>query len=187
LRHLENQKRSGLRREKSFEVSRGVLFRDPGLDKEQKRMKEAAFENLTQPVRNMEKPGFTLIELIIAVVIIGILASIALPRFVRVVEKGRSGEARNALGVIRDAQMAYFLEWDAFTACLTSLGVPVPVACNADFYFAYSVATAGAPASLFTATAARCTAGGRSPNSPLAYSMTLTNTGVLNSTVANIL
>jgi len=149
-------------------------------------MKEATCERPIRPGSDIEKPGFTLIELVIAVVIIGILASIALPRFVRVVEKGRSGEARNSLGVIRDAQMAYFLEWDVFTTCLTGLGTPVPAACNGSYYFSYTIVTAGA-ATRFTATAARCTAGGRSPNSPLVYSMTLTNDGILNCTLASIL
>ncbi len=133
-----------------------------------------------------KQPGFTLIELIIAVVIIGILASIALPRFMRVVEKGRSAEARNVLGVIRDAQSGYLLEYDTYTASLAALGVTVPSACNASYYFRYSVAVGGG-GTTFTASAIRCTAGGRSPNSGFAYTMTLNNAGFLNSTVAGIL
>jgi len=134
-----------------------------------------------------EGAGFTLIELIVAVVLIGILASIAVPRFVRVVEKGRSAEARNVLGMIRDAETAYYLEFDRFTTNVTAIGVAVPAACNASYYFRYNVAVVGAT---FTATASRCTGGaaaGRPPDSPLAYNLTLTNAGVLNCTVANML
>ncbi len=133
-----------------------------------------------------KEPGFTLIELVVAVVIIGILASIAVPRFIRVVEKGRSAEARNVLGVIRDAQVAYFLEYDKYTTSLSALGVSVPTACNTSYYFRYSVALGGGGAS-FTGSAVRCTAGGRSPNGPFAYTMTLNNGGVLACTEPSIL
>ncbi len=131
-----------------------------------------------------KQPGFTLIELIVAVVIIGILASIAVPRYVRVVEKGRTSEARNILGTIRDAETAYILEHNVYTNSLSALGVTVPAACNTSFYFRYSVA---AGAATFTASAVRCTAGGRSPNSGFGYTMTLTNDGVLNCNVSSLL
>jgi prepilin-type N-terminal cleavage/methylation domain-containing protein len=124
--------------------------------------------------------GFTLLEMMIVVVVIGVLASIALPRYVRVVEKGRSAEARHILGLIRDSELAYYLDMDRYTNTLTQLGVQVPTACNASYYFSYSVA--GAPGS-FTATATRCTgANGKRPGGTTAFVLNITPAGVLGGT-----
>jgi len=51
----------------------------------------------------MRKKGFTLLELLIVVIIIGILASIALPQYTATIEKARSGEAVINIGTIRVA------------------------------------------------------------------------------------
>ena len=61
------------------------------------------------------KKGFTLIELLVVVLIIGILASIALPQYFKAVEKSKSAEALSLFGSIAGAQQRYFLVKDAFT------------------------------------------------------------------------
>ena len=53
--------------------------------------------------------GFTLIELMIVVAIIGILAAVAIPAFVKYVRRSRSVEAVTNIRKIYDAATAYFV------------------------------------------------------------------------------
>ena len=56
------------------------------------------------------KKGFTLIELMIVVAIIGILAAIAIPNFLRFQAKSKQSEAKTNLGGVFTAETAYFSE-----------------------------------------------------------------------------
>jgi type IV pilus assembly protein PilA len=62
--------------------------------------------------------GFTLIELMIVVAIIGILAAIAIPNFLRFQLRSRSSEGRINLAAIRTAQEAFAAEFNAFQPAL---------------------------------------------------------------------
>jgi type IV pilus assembly protein PilA len=64
--------------------------------------------------------GFTLIELMIVVVIIGILAALAIPNFLRYQAKSKQSEAKTNLGAIYVSETAYYGENDTYGA-LTSL------------------------------------------------------------------
>ena len=48
-----------------------------------------------------KKSGFTLLEIIIVIIIVGVLASLALPRMFNTIEYARSTEALNAIGVLK--------------------------------------------------------------------------------------
>ncbi|MEB3192265.1 MAG: type IV pilin-like G/H family protein [Snowella sp.] len=69
--------------------------------------------------------GFTLLELLIVVIIIGILAAIAIPNLINQVGKARESEARTLLGAMNRAQQSYFSEKGLFASNGSQLEVPV--------------------------------------------------------------
>ena len=61
--------------------------------------------------------GFTLIELMIVVAIIGILAAIAIPNFLSYQKKAKTSEAKVNIGAIKTSQESYKAENNAYFAC----------------------------------------------------------------------
>lgn len=125
----------------------------------------------------MMRKGFTLLELIVVVIIIAILATLGFTQYTKVVEKGRTAEAKAILGQLRSAETAYWQQFGSYTPVLANLNISAPASCVNTHYFRYSV-------SAMTAYARRCTtAASKSPPAATIYSISLTfSSGVFSGT-----
>lgn len=112
--------------------------------------------------------GFTLIELMIVVAIIGILAAVAIPQYQNFTRKSKASEAKVILDAIITSEGAYFAEQDSVASTLPQLGDPQ----NPGVYYTYSL-TRNAVDSV-TALATPSVAGG---NAGLTSSWTMTYNG----------
>lgn len=81
--------------------------------------------------------GFTLMEVMVCVVIVGILAVIAISSMPNFRKKSISTEAKNTLGDIRSYQEAYFFEYGRYSGDLSSLGFDN----NAGQQYSYDIAS----------------------------------------------
>jgi type IV pilus assembly protein PilE len=100
--------------------------------------------------------GFTLIELMVVVAVIGILASIALPSYQDYVRRGKRATAAGVLVDIAARQQAYLLDrrqYASGTTALTDLGYSVPTEIASDFAFAVTNVSNTATPPTFTITA----------------------------------
>lgn len=70
----------------------------------------------------MREKGFTLVELLVVIIIIGILASLAIPRFGKTADRAMETEAKLMLSQIQKLESVYYLEHKTYTKSLEKIG-----------------------------------------------------------------
>ncbi len=130
--------------------------------------------SLTNPDK---KNGFTLLELIVVIVIIGVLATLGFTQYTNLIENMRGAEAKVNIGSMRRAQQVYYLANGTVTGITDSdlnLGSgsdQLPKSCNSNFYFRYDY-WFGADPTLGLA-AYRCTSAGKTPQGTTAWRLNI--------------
>jgi type IV pilus assembly protein PilA len=69
------------------------------------------------------RKGFTLVELAVVIVIIGVLAAFGVPQFLKSVERSKAAEAFNYLSAVRAAQERYLAQNGVYATALTDLDI----------------------------------------------------------------
>jgi len=112
--------------------------------------------------------AFTLIEIIIVIIIVGILAAVGISQYSETVEKSRLAEAKVRIGAMRQLAYEYYLNNGTLTG-MTNADVGVDNTCiSADFYRYTIGINAGTYAML---AAIRCTSGGKTPGASRPYAI----------------
>lgn len=87
--------------------------------------------------------GFTLVELMVVVAIIGLLSAVAIPNFKKYQAKAKMSEAKLQLSAIYTAEAAFYSDYNIYHNCLTYMGFdPGPESRNR--YYAVGFNTAAA-------------------------------------------
>ena len=71
------------------------------------------------------RKGFTLIELMVVILIVGILAAVAIPLMKGRIDSAKWSEGKSAMGTIATGLRAYCAEKEAVTTTITNLGITV--------------------------------------------------------------
>lgn len=137
---------------------------------------------------NFKTKGFTLIELMIAVVVIGILAAIAYPSYIEQVRKSRRADATTALLTAAQTLERFYTENNTYATATAAAGGTIPNWAPADRPAAQATYTISLPAAQLTANSYTivATPTGVQASDPNCGVYTLTHTGVKNVTPGTI-
>lgn len=119
-------------------------------------------------MKSGKQNGFTLIELMITVVIIGILATIALPAYQEYVKRGHRAAAQSEMMDIANREQQFFLANRSYATTLAGLSYTLPASVGARYTAAIAANNAATPPNFtitFTATGAQATDGNLTLNS----------------------
>ena len=78
--------------------------------------------------------GFTLVELMVVVAIIGLLSAVAIPNFRKYQAKAKMAEAKLQLSALYTAETTFFSDFNIFATCLNYMGYDPSNEINARYY-----------------------------------------------------
>ena len=81
-----------------------------------------------KPMHVRPRKGFTLVELAVVIVIIGVLAAFGVPKFLNSVERSKASEAFAYLSSIRTAQERYLAKEGTYAGAIADLDIGVTAA-----------------------------------------------------------
>ncbi len=99
----------------------------------------------------MQARGFSLIDVMITVVIVGILSAIAYPAYQSAIRKSNRAAAESLLSDVAQRQQSFLLDQRNYAVDLTTLSVAAPVTVTS--YYTIGISTSAGPPPTFTATA----------------------------------
>ncbi len=78
-------------------------------------------------MRPADRRGFTLVELMIVVIVVGVLAAVAVPMYQVTAERSKASEATAALGSLRDVMRTHYAEFGRYADASFTDGARVTV------------------------------------------------------------